>query len=157
MKLPVSWLRDWIEYDGSPEAVGTPLPQAFGPPDDGLEVEIPFNRPDGLGVLGLAREVKAALGGRWNAAARARLAHRWQGRADFDLELEDPAACPRYIAQIVEGVQVALSPAWLRRKLEVAGQRPINNVVDVTNLVLFEMGQPLHAFDLERLKGPAIR
>src|SRR4029077_449503 len=143
-------ILDLERHLGVAPAIGTPLAQAFGPPDDVLEVEIRFTRPDGLGVLGLAREVKAALGGHWSAAARARLAHRWQGRSDFDLELEDVAGCPRYIAQIVEGVQVAPSPAWLRRKLEVAGQRPINNVVDVTNLVLFEMGQPLHAFNLIR-------
>src|SRR5258706_13079790 len=68
-------ILDLERHLGAAPAIGTPLAQAFGPPDDVLEVEIPFNRPDGLGVLELAREVKAALGGRWTAAARARLAH----------------------------------------------------------------------------------
>ncbi len=136
---------------------GRPLDELMPPPDAVLEVEVPFNRPDGLGVVGLAREVKAAFGLAWTAAAEERLASRWLGGEDFDLELEDPEGCPRYIAQVVEDVRIAPSPAWLQRRLEAMGQRPINNVVDVTNLVLFELGQPLHAFDLDRLDGPAIR
>ena len=142
---------------GSSIPIGQPLETLFGPPDDVLEIEVPFNRPDGQGVLGLAREVKAALGGRWTDTARSRLAAQWTGRKDFDLEIEDAEGCPRYIAQVVEGVQIAPSPAWLRRKLEVMGQRAINNVVDITNLVLLDMGQPMHAFDLARLHGPSIR
>ncbi len=137
--------------------IGGALDDLFGPPDTLLEIEVPFNRPDGLGVVGLAREVKAALGGRWTPAASARLKARWSGRADLDLELEDSDGCPRYIAQAVEGVTVGPSPAWIVRRLEAMGQRSINNVVDLTNLVLFEFGQPVHAFDLDRLAGPAIR
>ena len=136
---------------------GRPLDELLPPPDAVLEVEVPFNRPDGLGVVGLAREVKAAFGLAWTPAAEERLAGRWPGGDDFDLELEEPEGCPRYIAQVVEDVRIAPSPAWLQRRLEAMGQRPINNVVDVTNLVLFELGQPLHAFDLDRLDGPAIR
>ncbi|HTK32337.1 MAG TPA: phenylalanine--tRNA ligase subunit beta [Candidatus Saccharimonadaceae bacterium] len=136
---------------------GAPFDALLDPPDSVLEVEVPFNRPDGLGVVGLAREVKAALGGAWTPGARARLAARWTGRADFDLELEDTEGCPRYIAQALEGVRIEPSPRWLVTRLEAMGQRAVNNVVDVTNLVLFEFGQPLHAFDLSRLKGPSIR
>jgi phenylalanyl-tRNA synthetase beta chain len=141
----------------TPLAVGTALDQALGPPEVVLEVEVPFNRPDGLGVIGLAREVKAAFGGRWTAAARERLAASTATREDFDLALEDSEGCPRYIAQAVEGVTISPSPRWLVRRLEGVGQRSINNVVDLTNLLLFEFGQPLHAFDLAKLKGPAIR
>ena len=137
--------------------LGRPLDEVLGPPETVLEVEIPFNRPDGLGVVGLAREVRAALGGRWTAAGSRRLAARWSGGDDFDLEIEDREGCPRYIAQAVEGLAIAPSPLWLRRRIEAVGQRPINNVVDATNLVLFELGQPLHAFDLDRIEGPAIR
>src|SRR5690242_12857391 len=136
---------------------GAPFDALLDPPDSVLEVEVPFNRPDGLGVVGLAREVKAALGGAWTPGARARLAARWTGRADFDLELEDSEGCPRYIAQVLDGVRIEPSPRWLVARLEAMGQRAVNNVVDVTNLVLFEFGQPLHAFDLSRLKGPSIR
>ncbi len=138
-------------------APGRPVSEALGPPDAVLEVEVPFNRPDGMGIVGLAREVRAALGGRWTPAAQARLSARWQGRADFDLELEDREGCPRYVALAVERVTIGPSPAWLRRRVESVGQRSLNNLVDLTNLILFELGQPVHAFDLDRLKGPAIR
>lgn len=142
---------------GAEKAIGRPLAELLGPPETVLEVETPFNRPDGLGVIGLAREAKAALGGAWTDAARARLEARWAGGDDFDLALEDAEGCPRYIAQAIENIAIAPSPSWLVRRLETLGQRPINNVVDLTNLVLFEFGQPLHAFDLDRLCGPAIR
>ena len=160
-----SGIVDLVEFLGAAAGLvpGRPLDEVMPPPDAVLEVEVPFNRPDGLGVVGLAREVKAAFGLAWSAAAEERLggcrapAGGGSGGDDFDLELEDREGCPRYIAQVVEGVRIAPSPPWLQRRLEAAGQRPINNVVDVTNFVLFEMGQPLHAFDLDRLKGPAVR
>ncbi len=136
---------------------GRPVDEIFGPPETVLEVEIPFNRPDGLGIVGLAREVKAAFGGRWTAAARARFDARWEGGANFDLELTDAEGCPRYLAQAIENVGAGETPAWLRQRLESVGQRSIHPVVDVTHLVLFELGQPLHAFDLDRLAGPTIR
>ncbi len=116
-----------------------------------------FNRPDGMGVVGLAREVKAALGGRWTAAAATRFSARWQPRGDFDLDLEDREGCPRYVAQAVDRVTIAPSPAWLVQRLESVGQRSINNLVDLTNFILFELGQPVHAFDLDRLRGGQIR
>jgi phenylalanyl-tRNA synthetase beta chain len=151
-------LRAYLK--GAALEVGKPLDSYLPEPDHVLEVEIPFNRPDGMGVLGLAREVKAALGGRWTEWARSKLASRpasAPARVTFDLEVEDPAECPNYLAQLVEGVKVGPSPPWLQKKLEAMGQRPINNLVDLTNLVLFEFGQPLHAFDATKLEGGAIR
>lgn len=136
--------------------LGRPLDDYLPEPDAVLEVEVPFNRPDGLGVVGLAREVRAALGGRWTGGANALLAAGATAADTFPLALEDPEGCPSYLAQAVLGIRVGPSPAWLARRLEAMGQRPINNVVDLTNLVLFEFGQPLHAFDLDRLAGPAI-
>jgi phenylalanyl-tRNA synthetase beta chain len=154
-----SGIVDLPAYLGSDDGLlaGRPLDELMPPPDAVLEVEVPFNRPDGLGVVGLAREVKAAFGLAWTAAAEERLAALWRGDGQFDLEIEDREGCPRYIAQVVENVRIAPSPGWLQRRLEALGQRPINNVVDITNLVLFEFGQPLHAFDLDRLAGPGIR
>ena len=140
--------------------VGQPFDAYLPEPDAVLEVEIPFNRPDGMGVVGLAREVKAALGGRWTDKARSRLSARPASnpaRVTFDLEVEDAAECPSYLAQVVEGVRVGPSPPWLVKKLEAMGQRSINNLVDLTNLVLFEYAQPLHAFDAQQLDGNAIR
>lgn len=135
---------------------GRPIDDYLPEPDVVLEVEIPFNRPDGMGVVGLAREVKAALGGRWTKEAQALLAARAGAADSFALTIEDAEGCPSYLAQAVTGVTVGPSPTWLVRRLEAVGQRSINNVVDLTNLVLFEFGQPLHAFDLDRLAGPAI-
>jgi phenylalanyl-tRNA synthetase beta chain len=146
-----------LTSDASLLTPGRPIGEILGPPEAVLEVEIPFNRPDGMGLVGLAREVKAAFGCPWTAAARARLSARWTGRADFNLELEDREGCPRYIAQGVEGVRIGPSPAWLVKRLEGMGQRSINNLVDLTNFILFELGQPVHAFDLDRLRGPGIR
>jgi len=136
---------------------GRPLDELFPPPEDVLVVEVPFNRPDGLGVLGLAREVRAGLGGQWTAAAKRQRAATWAGRSDFDLILEDTEGCPRYIAQVIDQVRIGPSPPWVVRRLETMGQRSINNLVDLTNLILLGYGQPLHAFDLRKLKGPSIR
>ncbi|MBI1799744.1 MAG: phenylalanine--tRNA ligase subunit beta [Candidatus Eisenbacteria bacterium] len=149
-------LERWAGSSG-PLTIGRPFDELLEPPDAVLEVEVPFNRPDGLGVVGLAREVRAALGARWTGAATARLAARWSGRADFDLDLEDREGCPRYIAQAIEGVRIEPSPPWLSGRLESMGQRSVNAIVDLTNLILLEFGQPLHTFDLARLAGPAIR
>ena len=144
-------------FPGRALTPGAPFDDLMPPPDQVLEVEIPFNRPDGLGIVGLAREVRAAFGAGWTLEARARLDARWTPGTGFDLALEDSEGCPHYIAQVIEGMRIAPSPEWLRRRLEAMGQRPVNNVVDVSNLVLLELGQPLHAFDLARLDGPAIR
>ena len=151
-------LRDYLK--GATLEPGKPIDAYFPEPDFVLEVETPFNRPDGMGVLGLAREVKAALGGKWTEWAKSRLAAQPASdpaRVTFDLDVEDASECPAYLAQLVEGVKVEPSPAWLQQKLAAMGQRSINNIVDLTNLVLFELGQPLHAFDASKLEGNAIR
>jgi phenylalanyl-tRNA synthetase beta chain len=140
--------------------IGAPIDRYLPEPDAVLEVEVPFNRPDGMGVVGLAREVRAAFGGAWTADARRLLTARSASdpaRVTFDLDVEDSEGCPDYLAQVVENVYVAPSPRWLVRALEAMGQRSINNVVDLSNLVLFEFGQPTHAFDLDRIEGRAIR
>jgi phenylalanyl-tRNA synthetase beta chain len=147
-------------FPGKSLEIGVPLDRYMPEPDAVLEVEVPFNRPDGMGILGLAREVKAAFGATWTPWARSVLAARPDcppARGTFDLEVADPAECASYFAQVVENVVVGPSPDWLVRRLEAMGQRSINNIVDLTNLVLFEFGQPLHAFDLGRVAGPAIR
>ncbi len=136
---------------------GRPLDELLGPPDTVLDVEAPFNRPDALGIVGLAREVKAAFGGSWTPEAKSRLEGAWSAGTGFPVHLEDVEGCPLYLAQVVEEVKVEPSPRWLARRLEAAGQRPINHVVDLTNWVLLEFGQPLHAFDLDTLRGPEIR
>jgi phenylalanyl-tRNA synthetase beta chain len=116
-----------------------------------LEIDLTSNRPDCLSHLGVAREVAAAVGGQvlLPAAGPSRI----EGRAESDtaVEIRDADLCPRYAAQVVRGVTIKPSPDWLVKRLEVIGQRPINNVADITNYVLHEQGQPLHAFDLAKL------
>ncbi len=140
----------WILPDGTP--VGVPLDEALGIQRVVLEISITPNRGDCLSVLGIAREVAAICGTRVAAPANAL---DETGRSIEELtsvRVDDAMGCPRYSARIVEGVTIAPSPEWMRRRLEDAGLRAINNVVDVTNYVLLELGQPLHAFDWNRLR-----
>jgi phenylalanyl-tRNA synthetase beta chain len=146
-------------FAGTTLRVGEPLDAYMPEPYAVLEVEVPFNRPDGMGVIGLAREVKAALGGDWTAWARERLSATpaaVKAGGTFPLTIADTSECASFLAQVVEGVQVQPSPTWLVRRLEAMGQRSINNIVDLTNLVLFEFGQPMHAYDMAKLAGPAL-
>jgi phenylalanyl-tRNA synthetase beta chain len=137
-------------------APGTPIARALGLDDVLLEVNVTPNRPDCLSHLGLAREVAAVLG----VPLRAPQAEpREAGAPASDavrVRIEAPERCARYAARVVEGVRIGPSPAWLARRLEACGVRSISNVVDVTNLVLLELGHPLHAFDLDRVAGREI-
>jgi phenylalanyl-tRNA synthetase beta chain len=112
-----------------------------------IDFEITANRPDCLGHLGIAREAAVI----WNGTVRPR-PDGIRGGYALPVDIQDPELCPRYSAQIFD-VQVGPSPEWLVRRLERAGVRSINNVVDVTNYVMLEIGHPMHAFDLERLAG----
>jgi phenylalanyl-tRNA synthetase beta chain len=124
--------------------------------DSVLDVEVPSNRPDCLSHVGIAREVAVIESGevRHPSGRPARV----EGRAAdlTSVEIRDADLCPRYAARLVRGVKIAPSPAWLAKRLEEIGQRPINNVADITNYVLHELGQPLHAFDFAKLGGHRI-
>jgi phenylalanyl-tRNA synthetase beta chain len=135
---------------------GADLVAHLGLDDVVLEVEITPNRPDCLSVLGIAREVAALTRGRLvpPAAALAELDPPADTLAA--VTIDDPDLCRRFTARVITGVTVGPSPAWLARRLRAAGQRPINNVVDVTNYVMWELGHPLHAFDHARLAGQRI-
>ncbi len=137
-------------------AIGTPVRALFGEPDFILDVEVAYNRPDVLCISGLAREIAAAYGVPLAAHAAARFDATAATGGSFKVEVEDPEGCPRYLAQVVRGVKVGPSPAWLVERLERAGMRAVNNVVDATNYVMLEMGHPLHAFDLATLDGATI-
>ena len=136
--------------------LGTDLVTYLGLDDTIFEIEITPNRPDALSIVGVAREVAALTGaplplpqvtvkdGEPDAASLAAV------------EIADPDLCPRYAARVITGLTVKPSPPWLAQRLRAVGLRPINNVVDVTNYVLWELGQPLHAFDHDRLRGGRI-
>lgn len=136
--------------------VGTPLAQYLGLDDVVLEVAVTPNRPDCLSHLGIAREIGALFGGKLKKpAVKIREANeaisKWA-----KIEIKDVENCPRYTARIVRNVKVEASPKWLQDLLKAVGTRPVNNVVDVTNYVLLELGHPLHAFDYDKLEGRKI-
>jgi phenylalanyl-tRNA synthetase beta chain len=118
-----------------------------------LEIDLTSNRPDCLSHLGVAREVVAALGGGGHVLLPESAPKNMEGRAASYASVEILALdlCPRYAGRVVRGVTIKPSPGWLVKRLEAIGQRPINNVADITNYVLHEQGQPLHAFDLLKL------
>ncbi len=139
--------------EGSP--VGAPLAEAL-PRGDAFEIDVTPNRGDCLSVLGLAHEIAAITA---SQVAEPPLGYEESGEdiADsIDVEIADPELCPRYICALVRGVRIGPSPRWAQRRLEEVGHRSINNVVDVTNYVMLEYGQPLHAFDLDQVRGDRI-
>lgn len=170
MKFTLNWLKEFVSYDGRAAALAQSLTMA------GLEVEslIPVrdsdnqgedwlfeiavtpNRGDCLGLLGLAREI-SALTGAATKMPQVSTAGKESLKKRVSIAIEDSALCARYSARIVDELHVGPAPDWLRSRLESCGIRSINNVVDITNYVMIETGQPLHAFDLERLPGRAIR
>jgi len=135
--------------------VGTPLDHYMG--DTILNVDVTPNRPDCLSMIGVAREVAALSGGaaREPDSTYPEEGAPIEGRAS--VEIADPDLCSRYVATLIEGVTIGPSPPWMQERLIAGGMRPINNVVDITNYVMLELGQPLHAFDFARLgKGKII-
>ena len=134
--------------------VGAPLADYLG--DVVLDVHTWPNRADMMSMAGIAREAAAILG------AALRLPDDDHPEGDEPVEdaaavaIDDPDLCARYIATVIEGITVGPSPRWLQERLQAAGQRPINNVVDVTNYVMLELGNPLHAFDADRLQGTVV-
>ena len=131
--------------------LGTPLSEALGLDDVVFELEITPNRPDCLSLIGVAREIRAETG---NPLKLPTVDLQESGINIRDLTsvtIGAPDLCPRYAARVIQGVKVAESPAWLRQRLESVGIGVINNIVDATNFVLMEYGQPLHAFDYHKL------
>src|SRR5262249_42621674 len=139
----------YVLEPGAPVGVG--LVDYLG--DVVLDLEVTPNRPDLLGVVGVAREVAAITG----AALREPTIVPPTGPTPVDkaisVIIEAPDLCPRYTATVADGVRVGPSPRWLQRRLHLCGIRAISSVVDVTNYVMWELGQPLHAFDAARLSG----
>jgi phenylalanyl-tRNA synthetase beta chain len=140
--------------------LGANAQEALGLDDWALEISAPANRPDTLGHLGLARELVALVGGRL-ASGDIDLAPVTDGSLDAArlarVDIDDPLGCPRYVARVIDGLTVRPSPGWMRRRLQAVGVRPISNLVDVTNYVLFELGHPLHAFDQRHVAEGHIR
>ena len=147
----------WILPEDAP--VGMPIADYLGLSDTVLDLEITPNRPDCLSVTGFAREVGAMYQCDWTDPLPAMAAELQLDATavpvdeTVSVDIEDAARCPRYTARVIRGCKVGPSPDWMVERLAAIGQRSINNIVDVTNYILFLFGQPLHAFDLGTLVG----
>ena len=164
MNVSYQWLHDYVDFRLSPEALAERLTvlglevESVRPVGDDfcIEIEITANRPDLLGHIGVAREIAAFTGNplripdvelQEDETPVARLAR---------VEVHNPDLCPRYTARVLTGVDVGPAPDWMQRRLDVIGLRPVNSVVDITNYVLMECGQPEHAFDFDKLVGNVV-
>ncbi len=134
---------------------GTPFAEAFDLHDTLFEIEVTTNRPDAMNIVGLAREAGAVLGESFNAPMIPEIPSP-SASLPLSVSVQDSVTCPRYMAVVIDGVKVGPSPAWLQQRILLSGHRPINNIVDITNYVLHELGQPLHAFDYDLLEGNEI-
>ena len=164
MRVSLNWLSEFVELPPDPGELSARLTMlglsvasssVLGT-DRILELEVTTNRPDCLGHLGVAREVAAAYRKPLRARPVVVPESKESAREAISIEIADLGGCPRYCGRILQNLEVRPSPDWLAHRLESVGVRPINNVADVTNYVLMELGHPLHAFDLERLRGRKI-
>ena len=135
--------------------IGQPL-ASYLPSDDLLELEVTANRGDLLSVLGVAHEVAALTGAQVTEPSLDYPAEGPEVDSLASVRIEAPELCSRYTATVVQGIRIGPSPQWMQQRLNAAGLRPINNVVDVTNYVMLEYGQPLHAFDLAELRQATV-
>jgi phenylalanyl-tRNA synthetase beta chain len=162
MRVPIEWLKEFVDFTVDARDLALKLTMAglevegmetiLG--DAVLEINVTPNRPDCLSILGVAREVAALL----NRPLRfPDFAVVEEGGTLVRVEIADEELCHRYAGREIKGLRIADSPDAIKKRLEKCGMRPINNVVDITNYVLLELGHPLHAFDMDRLKGSRIR
>jgi phenylalanyl-tRNA synthetase beta chain len=182
MKVLLSWLRDFVDVPGRPAEIAATMSvrgfavegiEPLGDGDAVLDFEVTGNRPDCMSVSGMAREVATAFGlqvrrpavstaiRRANAAGESGPALHLASlktveQGDIDVVIENADLCPRYAGAVAD-VTLGPSPDWMQSRLRAAGVRPTSNIVDITNYVLLELGQPMHAFDQTRLAGRQIR
>lgn len=160
MKVSLHWLKEFVEVPVEPQRLRSDLTMlglnvesiAQAGDDWVFDVEVTTNRPDCLSHYGIAREVATLYRKPLKPLGFAVKESGDPAAKEVSIEIADPDLSARYCGRVIQNVQVKPSPEWLRKRLEAVGQRPINNVADVTNLVLMELGHPLHAFDLARLK-----
>lgn len=159
MNISYNWLEDLIDSDLTPEetaqnltAVGNAVEgiHPFGD-DFVLDIDLTSNRPDCLSHRGIARELTAKTGSKFKVQGAKLDEH--PGENNGLVTIEDPELCNRFTARIIRGVKIGPSPEWMVKRLEAIGERSINNVADITNYVMHELGQPMHSFDLNKLAG----
>ncbi|MBM3243874.1 MAG: phenylalanine--tRNA ligase subunit beta, partial [Candidatus Omnitrophica bacterium] len=163
MKFTYNWIKDYIDLKLPAEELADRLTMAGlevvalerKGTDVVFEVEITSNRPDWLSVLGIAREIAVLTGTKIKNPVNKIKEKRNSGEF-IKVEVENNRDCPLYTARIINDVKVGPSPQWLKERLELIGCRSVNNVVDITNYCLFELGEPLHAFDLDKISPDRI-
>lgn len=164
MFIGYDWLKEITDTNFSPQEVKERLTmvglaidavESHGQ-DFVIDVEVPSNRPDCLSHVGIGRELTVIEQKQLRLPESKSLKTEGCSANLTSVEIKDPDLCPRYAARLVRGVKIGPSPDWLAKRLETIGQRPINNVADITNYVLHELGQPLHAFDFDKLGGRRI-
>jgi phenylalanyl-tRNA synthetase beta chain len=137
-------------------SAGTPLAEYLGPVQTAMEIGLTPNRPDCMSHLGVAREVAVLLGAKLKRPLVRFTESRERADDHASVQIKDVDDCPRYTARVICGVKIGVSPQWMQDALKSVGLRPVNNIVDVTNFVLMELGHPLHAFDYDKLEGKKI-
>ena len=165
MNITYNWLKDLIDIDFSPERTADELTRVglavegihLHGDDFVLDIDLTSNRPDCLSHLGVARELRVITGKEFPAKGQSR---KEEADVPFPavlasdiVKIDDPDLCYRFTARIIRNVKIRPSPEWLAKRLEAVGERSINNVADITNYVMLELGQPMHAFDLDKLAG----
>lgn len=164
MKISLEWLAEYLTGPLDAERAAEALTNGGLPVesierhgnDTTMDVEVTSNRGDCLSHVGIARELSALLSREFREVKPTTKESSHPVSEATSVRIEAPELCPHYTARVLRDVTIKPSPAWLARRLEAVGLRPINNVVDVTNYVMFELGQPLHAFDFDRLEGRRI-
>jgi phenylalanyl-tRNA synthetase beta chain len=164
MKISLEWLHEYLPGKLDATVAGEALTNGGLPvevtekhgDDTVIDVEVTSNRGDCLSHVGVARELAALLGRQFKDVEPIAAEATTPASSVTSVAIEALHLCPHYTARVIRNVKIKASPAWMQRRLEAVGLRPINNVVDVTNYVMFEMGQPLHAFDFDRLSGKRI-
>lgn len=147
-------LSDNPDYKDAP--IGSDVPELLGLHDAVFEYEITSNRVDCFGVLGIAREAAATFRKKFVPPVIKETGNSEKASDYISVEVEDKDLCPRYIGRVVKNIKIAPSPQWMQRRLASCGIRPINNIVDITNYVMEEYAQPMHAYDLDKIEGKKI-
>ena len=164
MKVTYNWLKDFVNIKIPAPALAhkltmaglevTSLEEREG--DFVFEIEVTSNRPDCLSVIGIAREVAAITNSKLKIPNSEPKIQKTKSSYPLKIEIQDKKDCPLYTAKIIKEVKVGPSPDWLKKRLELVGCRSVNNIVDITNYILFAWGEPLHAFDLDNLSPDTI-
>lgn len=164
MKIPLKWLKEYVDLPPKAADLAEMLTMTGTKVEavtqkngtDILDLEITTNRPDCLSLTGVAAEIAAVTGRKAAARVPREVKISDKERLPLTIEIKDKLGCPRYLGRAFTGASVKASPAWLERNLDWMDQKPVNNVVDITNFCLYELGQPLHAFDYDKIRGAKI-